>query len=69
MQVLIKQGSYRNAPIENMVFPLVKGLTEGNKGSFLTVDAKDVMPGRDRIRVVVNSPADYEIIGEENLLS
>ena len=69
MQVLIKQGSYRNAPIENMVFPLVKGLTEGNKGSFLTVDAKDVMPGRDRIRVVVNSPADYEIIGEEDTMS
>lgn len=64
MQVLIKQGSYRNAPIENTVFPLVKGLTEGSKGNFLTVDASDVIPGRDRIRVLVNSSADYEIIGE-----
>jgi hypothetical protein len=63
--VLIKLGSYRNAPIENTVFPLVKGLTEGNKGMFLTVDASEVMPGRDRIRVLVNSAADYEIVGGE----
>lgn len=61
--VLIKSGSYRNARIENTVFPLVKGLTEGNKGMFLTVDASEIIPGRDRIRVIVNSSADYEIIG------
>ena len=61
--VLIKKGSYRNAPIENTVFPLVKGLTDGNKGSFLTVDASNIMPGRDRIRVLVDSIADFEIVG------
>ena len=64
MQVLIKQGSYRNAPIHNTMFPLVKGLTSGNKGSFITVDASNVLPGRDRIRVLVDSAEDYEIIGE-----
>jgi hypothetical protein len=61
--VLIKKGSYRNAPIENTVFPLVKGLTDGNKGSFLTVDASEIMPGRDRIRVLVDSTDDFEIVG------
>jgi hypothetical protein len=66
--VLIKSGSYRNAPIENTVFPLVKGATEGNKGLFLTVDASTVMPGRDRIRVLVNSAADYEIVGSEETM-
>jgi hypothetical protein len=61
--VLIKKGSYRNAPIENTVFPLVKGLTDGYKGSFLTVDASEIMPGRDRIRVLVDSTDDFEIVG------
>ena len=68
MQVLIKQGSYRNAPIENTVFPLVKGLTQGVKGLFLTVNASEVMPGRDRIRVLVNSSADYEVIGAGDIM-
>ena len=66
--VLIKSGSYRNAPIENTVFPLVKGLTEGNKGMFLTVDASEVMPGRDRIRVLVNSASDYEIVSGDEIM-
>jgi hypothetical protein len=63
MQVLIKNGTYRNAPIQNTVFPLVKGLTEGAKGTFITVDATDILPGRDKIRVNVNDSSDYEIIG------
>jgi hypothetical protein len=65
--VLIKSGSYRNAPIVNTIFPLVKGVTVGNKGMFLTVDASETMPDRDRIRVLVNTSEDYEIIGEDNM--
>ena len=49
----IISGSYRNAPIENMSFPLVKGYQEGAKGGYVTVDAKGIMPGRDIIRVLV----------------
>jgi hypothetical protein len=63
MQVLIKNGTYRNAPVQNTVFPLVKGLIEGAKGAFITVDASNILPGRDKIRINVNDSADYEIIG------
>ena len=36
--VTIKSGSYRNQPVLNETFPLVKPYQEGNKGGFITVD-------------------------------
>jgi hypothetical protein len=59
--VLIKSGTYRNAPIVNMSFPLVKDYQEGAKGGYVTVDGKAM--GRDRIRITVE-PDQYEIDGE-----
>jgi len=59
--VLIKTGSYRNAPIVNMSFPLVRDYQKGAKGGYVTVDGTSM--GRDRIRITVD-PADYEIDGE-----
>jgi len=59
----IISGSYRNAPIENMSFPLVKGYQEGAKGGYVTVDAKGIMPGRDVIRVLVERDG-FEVTGE-----
>jgi len=59
--VLIKSGTYRNAPIVNMSFPLVRDYQEGAKGGFVTVDGSSM--GRDRIRITVE-PNDYEIDGE-----
>ena len=59
--VLIKSGSYRNAPIVNMSFPLVKDYQEGAKGGYVTVDGTAM--GRDRIRITVD-PTEYEIDGE-----
>ena len=59
--VLIKSGSYRNAPIVNMSFPLVRDYQKGAKGGYVTVDGTSM--GRDRIRITVD-PADYEIDGE-----
>ena len=52
--VLVKQGSYRNQPVENTVFPLVQDLKVGKTGMFVTVDgSKDF--GSDKIRVKVDS--------------
>jgi hypothetical protein len=59
--VLIKSGTYRNAPIINMSFPLVKDYQEGAKGGYVTVDGTAM--GRDRIRITVE-PDQYEIDGE-----
>ena len=61
--VLIKSGTYRNAPIINMSFPLVKDYQEGAKGGYVTVDGTAL--GRDRIRITVD-PTEYEIDGEVN---
>ena len=58
--VLIKSGTYRNAPIVNTSFPLVRDYQEGAKGGFVTVDGSSM--GRDRIRITVE-PGDYEIDG------
>lgn len=62
--VLIKSGTYRNAPIVNMSFPLVKDYQEGAKGGYVTVDGTAM--GRDRIRITVD-PTEYEIDGEVNM--
>ena len=59
--VLIKSGSYRNAPIVNMSFPLVRDYQEGAKGGYVTVDGTSM--GRDRIRITVE-PDQYEIDGQ-----
>ena len=59
--VLIKSGTYRNAPIVNMSFPLVKDYQEGAKGGYVTVDGTSM--GRDRIRITVD-PSQYEIDGQ-----
>jgi hypothetical protein len=59
--VLIKSGTYRNAPIVNMSFPLVKDYQEGAKGGYVTVDGTAL--GRDRIRITVD-PDQYEIDGQ-----
>ncbi len=66
--VTIKNGNYRNAPVINTVFPLVKGYTVGAKGGFVTVDARNVIGysgGPEFIRVKV-APGDYEIVGDAN---
>lgn len=65
--VTIKNGSYRNAPVVDTVFPLVKPYQTGAKGGFVTVDARDVIgfegsPGIVRIKV---EPGNYEVVGEK----
>ena len=62
-QVRIIQGTYRNAPITDTVFPLVKPSTFGKKGLFITVDASKVLgPDKKAIRVLLENPSDIEYV-------
>ena len=59
--VKIKSGSYRNQEITNEVFPLIKQFQLGSNGGFVTVDGTGLF-GKDKIRITVASPTDYEIV-------
>jgi hypothetical protein len=63
-QVLIKRGVYRNQPIVNTNFTLVKDFSSSAKGNFVTVQNGDNFPGfPDEIRVKLDSIEDIEITG------
>jgi hypothetical protein len=63
-QVLIRNGVYRNKPVHNEVFELVRDFTVGAKGGFVTVDSKGFFgPEYGIARVKVDSMEDIEIQG------
>jgi hypothetical protein len=66
MLINIKQGSYRNSPIINTVFPIVKPVNIGKKGMFVTVDARALL-GEDKgaIRVLLEGPDAFEYVTSE----
>jgi predicted AAA+ superfamily ATPase len=59
--VKIKSGSYRNQEVRDEVFPLIKQFQLGSKGGYITVDGTGRW-GKDKIRVTVASPTDYELV-------
>lgn len=62
-QVLIRNGSYRNMPVTDTVFALVKEYTEGAKSNYITVDATEHAGMPDgNIRVKVESPEYFELL-------
>ena len=63
-EVVVKQGVYAGKPVVNEVFKLVKAVSRGARGYFVTVDGSEVtgQAGRN-IRVLVESPDDVEYIG------
>ncbi len=64
-QVLIKRGVYRNQPIVNTHFTLVRDFSSSAKGNFVTVQNGDHFPGfPDEIRVKLDSIEDIEITGD-----
>ena len=64
VQVNIKNGTYRNAPVVNTSFPLIKGFQTGAKGGFVTVDGSAVFGAeRNNIRIKVDGIDSYEIVG------
>ena len=63
-QVNIINGTYRNQPVRNMSFTLVKDLAQGSKGDFVTVKNEGQFPGfSEEIRIRVDSMDDFQIIG------
>ena len=63
-KVNIKNGIYRNQPVRDVAFTLVKGLQTGVKGSFVTVDSDGYFgPDFDVVRVKVDSIEDVEFVG------
>jgi hypothetical protein len=64
--VIIKNGTYRNQPVNNVTFNLVKGYQTGAKGGYVTVNA-DGYFGPDLpevVRINVNGIEDLEFTGE-----
>jgi hypothetical protein len=54
--VRIVSGSYRNTPINDQVFTLIKGYQLGAKGGYVTVKNDGQFPGRpDEIRIQVDN--------------
>tara|TARA_R110001592_G_scaffold47602_1_gene150689 strand:+ start:1035 stop:2075 length:1041 start_codon:yes stop_codon:yes gene_type:complete len=57
--VKIKNGVHRSKPVTNAVFPLLKGVSFGKRGAFVTVDASALMGAEfTKIRVLVDSPSE-----------
>lgn len=67
--VLIKHGSYRNIPVHNVSFYLVKGFQTGAKGNFVTVKSDGYFgPDFDEVRVKVDSIEDIEFTSGEPIV-
>jgi hypothetical protein len=63
-QVTIVNGTYRNQPVRNVTFTLIKDLSTGSKGNFVTVKNEGQFPGfADEIRVRVDNMSDFQILG------
>ena len=57
--VKIKNGVHRSKPVVDAVFPLLKGVSFGKRGAFVTVDASALMGAEfTKIRVLVDSPSE-----------
>ena len=61
--IKIKNGSYRNIPVQNISFTLVKGFQTGAKGSYVTVVSDGYFgPEFNVVRVKVDSIEDIEFV-------
>jgi len=62
-RILIKQGEYRNNPVINSQFTLVKGFQTTKKGSFVTVKNDGVFPVNiDEVRIKVSDLTEVEFL-------
>jgi hypothetical protein len=65
-QVFIRNGSYRNQPVRDVAFTLVKDFTQGARGGFVTVQSDGYFGTEfDTVRIKVNSIEDIEIRGDK----
>ena len=68
--VKIINGTYRNQPVNNMIFNLVKGFQTGAKGGYVTVKS-DGYFGPDLpevVRINVDTIEDVEFVGESAVI-
>jgi hypothetical protein len=63
--ILIKNGVYRNQPVNNVSFTLVKGYQTGAKGGYVTVKSEGFFGEEyDDVRIKVSSIEDLEFMNE-----
>ena len=64
--VKIINGVYRNIPVQNVAFTLVKGFQTGAKGGYVTVNADGYFGAEypDIVRINVDSIENLEFTGE-----
>jgi hypothetical protein len=66
--IRILSGSYRNQPVVNQIFTLVKGFQTGKKGSWVTVKNDGHFPiAIDEVKVNVGDITDIEFVNGGNL--
>jgi hypothetical protein len=66
--IRILSGSYRNQPVVNQTFTLVKGFQTGKKGSWVTVKNDGNFPiAIDEVKVNVSDITDIEFVNGGNL--
>ena len=64
--ILVRRGVYRNQPVKNQTFALVKGFQTGRKGGFVTVKSDGAFgPEFDVVRIRVNGIDDIEYTSGE----
>ena len=61
---VLTQGTYRNAPIVDTVFPSKKKNVFRKKGLFVTVDASNVIVLKKLLLEFVDNPNDIEYISK-----
>jgi hypothetical protein len=68
--ILVKFGEYRNKPVVNQSFTLIKGFQTGKKGNYVTVKNEGQFPiAIDVVKVKVDSINDIEFKEGEPVLS
>jgi hypothetical protein len=68
--IRILSGSYRNKPVKNEVFTLVKGYQTGKKGGFVTVQNDGQFNiDIEQVRVNVNGMQDIEFLNGEKMVA
>jgi hypothetical protein len=61
--IRVINGVYRNKPVHNVTFNLVKGYAEGSKGGFVTVKSDGYFgPEFDVVRIRVDGIRDFEYV-------
>lgn len=66
-QILVKRGEYRNTPVRNTTFRLVKGFHSAKLGNYVTViNDGNFEVDIDRVKIKVDRISDIEYINSDN---